>query len=370
MPDTIPYALTPNNLSLIKIQYRISQEYDLELSRFVIGFLSLCHLIKFGRKGLLKDAPSFIHNLKEKYFFVHYPTLMLGLLPWGFLRKSVCRASSLDKADLDSSNKLKTYQAPLLPDLLKEQILFNLGLSPLDPTEMDTEVVGMLTKGLYAQKRKGKAPSGSSKRAKADASSSTIPTTTTTFFEAAEGIEVVSTTKVGATGGGLLPPTALSPPVGDQVLEPPTKREKGKEKKRKNKLAVMKIPRKARSSKPNDSGDDLGEDPFDNPKIVRDLTDKFTMSEVVDHMADLDQTQLVWSSLGTFLKSGHQILAHIKKVHYREVEALKARRTFKPRSIASKRRRPPRPNASPGRRWLKLGVSRMWSRRRSSSPSD
>ncbi|EHA8591126.1 hypothetical protein COCNU_scaffold033979G000010 [Cocos nucifera] len=92
---------------------------------------------------------------------------MFDLPFWGFLRELVRRAPTLDEADLKSSNKLKAYRAPLLLDLLKEQILFNLGLSPLNPIDMDTDAMESLTKGLYAQKkRKGMAPCGSSKRAK------------------------------------------------------------------------------------------------------------------------------------------------------------------------------------------------------------
>ena len=58
---------------------------------------------------------------------------MLGLPLWGSLRDFVRRASSLGKDDLEASNKLKTYLALLLLDFLKEQLLFNVGLSPLNP---------------------------------------------------------------------------------------------------------------------------------------------------------------------------------------------------------------------------------------------
>ena len=60
-------------------------------------------------------------------------TLELGLPPWGSLRDSVCRASSLERDDLEASKKLEAYQGPLLSKLLKEQLLFNIGLSPLNP---------------------------------------------------------------------------------------------------------------------------------------------------------------------------------------------------------------------------------------------
>ncbi|EHA8586580.1 hypothetical protein COCNU_scaffold000540G000010 [Cocos nucifera] len=81
------------------------------------------------------------------------------------------------------------------------------------------------------------------------------------------------------------------------------------------------MPRKALLSELDDDSDEQGKDPFDNPKIIQDLTDKYAMSEVVDHMADLDPWQLIWSSLGTVLKLVHQMLAYIKRVCHQEVEA-------------------------------------------------
>ena len=158
----IPYFLTLDELLLIRVQYEVPSEYDLELPgssdrastpppdhfclyqeafraglwlplppfvvalfrfldislasvapnsfRFLIGFLSLCHVVEvqpslslfrhfytfkrhpstkdwwyfspqFGKKGLLKGAPSSIHNWKGKYLFVHCSTLRLGLTP-------------------------------------------------------------------------------------------------------------------------------------------------------------------------------------------------------------------------------------------------------------------------------------------------
>ena len=60
----------------------------------------------------------------------------LGFLLWGSLRNSVRRASSLGRDDLEASNKLEAYPAFLLSDLLKEQLLFNVGLSPLNPVSI------------------------------------------------------------------------------------------------------------------------------------------------------------------------------------------------------------------------------------------
>ena len=101
------------------------------------------------------------------------PTLELGLLPCGLLRESVCQAPNLEGDDLDSTNRLRNYQTPLLSKLLKDQTLFNMGLSPLNPAgifshfvsfllilfllsfdrdslfvvEMDAKAIEMLTKG-------------------------------------------------------------------------------------------------------------------------------------------------------------------------------------------------------------------------------
>ena len=82
---------------------------------------------------MLKGAPFFIHNWKERFFYVRCLTLELGLPPWGSLRDSVRRVSSLERDDLEASNKLEAYPTPLLSELLMEQLLFNIGLSSLDP---------------------------------------------------------------------------------------------------------------------------------------------------------------------------------------------------------------------------------------------
>ncbi|KAG1362585.1 hypothetical protein COCNU_10G008040 [Cocos nucifera] len=94
-------------------------------------------------------------------------------------------------------------------------------------------------------------------------------------------------------------PISSSPPVEDQVPQPPTERKKGGEKKKK---VVMKMFYKARLGESNDDSNDLGEDPFSNLEIVWNLTDKLAMPEMVDRMANLDHAQLIWDSLGTFLK--------------------------------------------------------------------
>ncbi|EHA8586561.1 hypothetical protein COCNU_scaffold000525G000090 [Cocos nucifera] len=167
-------------------------------------------------------------------------------------------------------------------------------------SEMDTEAMEMLTKGLYAQrKRKVKAPGESSKRTKVGALSSTAPATTNVALEVAK---VIPTINVNAAKGGSFPLESSSPPTRDQALKTPIETEEGKKRKKKR-LAVMKIACKARPSEPSNSdGDGPRNDPFDNPNVIWDLIDKFTLPEVVDRMADLDQTELVWSSLGTILK--------------------------------------------------------------------
>lgn len=214
IPETISCSLVPDDLPLIRAQYGIPPEYELELPgpngracfpppgrfclylddfhaglrlplpsfvfdlfnffnislasvvpnsfRFVIGFLSLCLLAEvvptislfrsfytlkrhptakdwwyvspqFGKKGLLKGAPSSVHNWKDRFFFVSCPLLDLGLPSWGHLRESARRPPGLERRDLDASNKLKDYKVPSLSELLDAQTLFNFGLSPFDP---------------------------------------------------------------------------------------------------------------------------------------------------------------------------------------------------------------------------------------------
>ena len=183
-PNAIPCSLTPDELQLIRVQYGVPPEYELELLglsdrasapppscfclyqeafrarlrlplppfvialfqfldislasvapnsfRFLIGFLSLCHIVEvqptlslfryfhtfkhhptvkdwwyfspqFDRKGLLKGAPSSIHNWKEKFLYVRCLTLRLELPPWGSLRDSIRRAPSLGGDDHQAS---------------------------------------------------------------------------------------------------------------------------------------------------------------------------------------------------------------------------------------------------------------------------
>ncbi|EHA8587141.1 hypothetical protein COCNU_scaffold001466G000050 [Cocos nucifera] len=113
--------------------------------------------------------------------------------------------------------------------------------------------------------------------------------------------EVALATSIDVAEGGSLPLEPICLPTWDHASDPSAYKEK---KKGKGRLTVGKVARKARPGEPSNSGsDDLGVDPFDNPDIIRDLTDKFAMPEVVDHMADLDQMQFVWDFLRTFLKS-------------------------------------------------------------------
>ncbi|EHA8586799.1 hypothetical protein COCNU_scaffold000960G000040 [Cocos nucifera] len=232
----------------------------------------------------------FHSQLEEKVLLYALSDLSDGSSFWCFLRKLVRRAPSLDTVDLNSFNKLKSYQAPLLSNLLKELTLFNLHLSPLDLAEMDTEVVGMLTKSLYAQKRKRKASGESSKKVKIGASSSVAPVIHTTSTEVTSNVKAPPLIEISAVSANSLPPTSSCLHAGGQALEPPIKREKRDDKKKKKKSVVVKIVRKAHPGEPSDGNDDLGEDPFKNSKKIQDLTDKFAIPEVVDRMTDLDQT--------------------------------------------------------------------------------
>ncbi|KAG1358602.1 hypothetical protein COCNU_08G000480 [Cocos nucifera] len=117
-------------------------------------------------------------------------------------------------------------------------------------------------------------------------------------LEVVTGIELLPITEGSIGGVGSQPPASLSLPIGGSMSKPPTDRD---DKKRK-KAGIMKVIRKARpSGSSNNSGDDLGADPFDNLDIIRDLIDKFTL-------------------LG---ESGHHILVHLKRIDHQVVEALK-----------------------------------------------
>ncbi|EHA8587816.1 hypothetical protein COCNU_scaffold003310G000010 [Cocos nucifera] len=113
-------------------------------------------------------------------------------------------------------------------------------------SQMDTKAIEMLTKGLFIKKRKKKASSDSLKRMKVGICSSTIPTSTTITPEVIASVEVALTAEVGTTSVGSMPPMSSGPSKGDRALEPPTKGEIGKE--RKKKKTIAKTSRKARLS--------------------------------------------------------------------------------------------------------------------------
>ncbi|KAG1367002.1 hypothetical protein COCNU_13G007920 [Cocos nucifera] len=184
----------------------------------------------------------------------------------------------------------------------------------------------MLAKRLYAQKRKGKAPGGSSKRMKVGASSSMAPAITAAASKIVVSAEVLPTAEVGTVDADSMPFVSPGPSSGDQALKFPTEGEMREEKKEKK--AIAKTPCKAHFSELNDDSDERGEDPFDDPEIVQALIHKFAMPKVVDCMADLELWQLIWGSLKTLLQSGHQILAHIKRAHHLKAEAEKVQEDF------------------------------------------
>ncbi|EHA8587024.1 hypothetical protein COCNU_scaffold001324G000010 [Cocos nucifera] len=67
-------------------------------------------------------------------------------------------------------------------------------------------------------------------------------------------------------------------------------RERGDGDDKKKKATIVKMAYRARPGKSSNSdNDDLGVDPFGNPNIIRDLTDRFTLPREVDRLADLDQ---------------------------------------------------------------------------------
>ncbi|EHA8588902.1 hypothetical protein COCNU_scaffold007099G000010 [Cocos nucifera] len=125
------------------------------------------------------------------------------------------------------------------------------------------------------------------------------PSDAAATFEAAEvplPFKVPPVVGIDVTEGSM-PPASMSSPIEDR----PIKREGREEKKKKKKLTIMKVQRKARLGRSNDNND-LEEGPFSTPDTIRELVDKFALLKIVDQMIDLDDAQLIWDSLGTFLQ--------------------------------------------------------------------
>ncbi|EHA8589352.1 hypothetical protein COCNU_scaffold009366G000020 [Cocos nucifera] len=161
---------------------------------------------------------------------------------------------------------------------------------------MNTNAVERLTKGLYAQKkRKEVAPGGSSKGAKVGGPSFEASDVPMAAPEVIQNIEILSITEGSVGGAGSQPPVSLSLPTEGPMSKPPTERKRGDgDDKKKKKVAIMKVDRKARPGGSSNSGsDDLRTDPFNNLNIIQDLTDKFALPGVVDQLANLDRMQFV-----------------------------------------------------------------------------
>ncbi|EHA8587028.1 hypothetical protein COCNU_scaffold001324G000050 [Cocos nucifera] len=122
--------------------------------------------------------------------------------------------------------------------------------------------------------------------AKVGASSFTTPATIVTTSEIIEGIKVVPIPEVSTIDGGSVASSSPSPLVEDQAPQPPIIKDKGGEKK--GKKVIIKMFCKACPGESSDDSKASGEDPFNDPDLVQDLTDRFALPEVLDQMADLD----------------------------------------------------------------------------------
>ncbi|EHA8589346.1 hypothetical protein COCNU_scaffold009299G000010 [Cocos nucifera] len=97
--------------------------------------------------------------------------------------------------------------------------------------------------------------------------------------------EVILTIYVDVVEGESLPLERMNLPTRDCMLDPSTN--EGKER-RKRKAAITKKAHMVHQDEPfRSSNDDQGMDPFNNPDIIQNLTDKFTLPEEVDCLADL-----------------------------------------------------------------------------------
>ncbi|EHA8587783.1 hypothetical protein COCNU_scaffold003215G000010 [Cocos nucifera] len=150
----------------------------------------------------------------------------------------------------------------------------------------------MLSKGLQACKRKGITPNEpAAKKARVNTPSFIAPTDATAAIEVTTTIEATPTTMVDTVVEGSMPPSSMSPPAEDLAPQPPVGRKGGE--KKKGKKFVMKVHHRKCLGGSSNNDDNLREDFFGNLVLIQDLTDKFTMLEVVDQMADLDHMQLI-----------------------------------------------------------------------------
>ncbi|KAG1362550.1 hypothetical protein COCNU_10G007690 [Cocos nucifera] len=115
------------------------------------------------------------------------------------------------------------------------------------------------------------------------------------------GDEAIPTDRINIIERESLPPEFVNLSFRDCTPDPYDS--KNKERRKKN-MAIMKKAHNVHPDEPNrDSSEDQGADPFGNPDIIQDLTDKFAMPE----------------------ESGHHMLAHVKRANLLEAEVLKVR---------------------------------------------
>ena len=142
---------------------------------------------------------------------------------------------------------------------------------------MDADTARMLAKGLKAHKRKGVATSGSTKRARIEETSSTVPAQAAIAVDAPSDVEPA------------VPRASLrSPPIEVPASESHPEEAPGAERRRRKKMLARKI----RSSRTaiegaEDSEEDLGENPFNNRNLIKRLVDGCILLEIVH--ANLEQ---------------------------------------------------------------------------------
>ncbi|EHA8586231.1 hypothetical protein COCNU_scaffold000110G000090 [Cocos nucifera] len=150
---------------------------------------------------------------------------------------------------------------------------------------MDAQAAKMLTKELYTKKKKGKAQNDGLKSVKIGLSNSKVPASTVAAFEVITSIETTLTIEVGTVGTGPVPSMPSGSSDGDRISELPIKKGTGEGRKKK---VIAKTSCKAILGGPDGDDNERGKNPFNNPKIIPDLADRFSMPEVVDQMAYLD----------------------------------------------------------------------------------
>ena len=146
-----------------------------------------------------------------------------------------------------------------------------------------------LAQGLKTHKRKGASSPGSTKRARTEGTSSTVPA------------QVAITVDVPSDVEPEVPRApSQSPPIVDPALEARPEWASRGERRRKKTLACKSRRRKAAVEGAGGSEEDPGENFFHNRDLIKKMVDGCILPEVVRRIVHADPEQRAWDSLGSF----------------------------------------------------------------------